>query len=384
MPSQKTKKTSSKNNKSTKLNRKISTSKRIKLPLFLLVFALIGLAMLVYTYAATPRNKGNVRSKKNSGTLSIRYVEEKPVAITQSDNNLTYTERPREIEVSDKNVLYCTPRDSGDITTRKLSRQEVEKLRADVNVAIDNNGATDLKADQSAAEVNSYSGLTVEIGGRRKNTRVFSSDLKSGKFNEVIDALERLCQAATEKIDDLEVPVWNGEVTPSTTPTSSLPSKIAEALLPKAHAAGSAQESSFEADELVRLTNTARRTAGLPELKRENCLNNSAREWNFILTASDSFYHADIGVIIPKHCGNGWQRLGENLARVQSTRPSNDAVATKAAHDALMRSPGHKANILNRDYNKIGIAAHRDSKGRIVFTQHFWKDNSRAAAPPVK
>ncbi len=383
MPSQKTKKTQTKKSNKT-ASRKISNARRIKLPLFLIVFALIGLAMLVYTYAATPRNKGNTRSKKNSGTLSIRYVEEKPVVVTQSDDSLTYTDRPREIEVSDKNVLYCTPRDSGDITTRKLSRQEVERLKADVNAAIDSSGATDIKADESAAEVNSYSGLTIELGGRRKDTRVFSSDLKSGKFNEVVDALERLCSAATEKIDDLEVPVWDGEVTPSTEPTSSLPSKIADALLPKASAAGSAQESSFEASELVRLTNVARQQAGLPVLKREHCLNASSREWNFILTASDSFYHADIGVIIPKHCGNGWARLGENLARVQSTKPSNDAVATKAAHDALMRSPGHRANILHPDFNKIGIAAHRDSKGRIVYTQHFWKDRGGAGSAPIK
>ncbi len=52
---------------------------------------------------------------------------------------------------------------------------------------------------------------------------------------------------------------------------------------------------------------------------------------------------------------------GENLALAPSPA---------AAHDGLMRSPGHRANILGEDYTRVGIGVYRGPFGLMV-TQQF-------------
>ena len=58
---------------------------------------------------------------------------------------------------------------------------------------------------------------------------------------------------------------------------------------------------------------------------------------------------------------------GENLARL--TGP-DDATVVRA-EDALMRSPTHRANILEPTYNRVAIGASFDGDGRVIFAQIF-------------
>ena len=61
---------------------------------------------------------------------------------------------------------------------------------------------------------------------------------------------------------------------------------------------------------------------------------------------------------------------------VHSGRPAAENIASgqkdsKAAVTAWMNSAGHRANILNRGYMRIGAAAYRTPKGRIYWCQQF-------------
>ena len=56
--------------------------------------------------------------------------------------------------------------------------------------------------------------------------------------------------------------------------------------------------------------------------------------------------------------------VGENIAAGQAF-PAKEAVAT------WMNSEGHKANILNKDYEYIGIGMARNAKGEYYYTQVF-------------
>ena len=53
---------------------------------------------------------------------------------------------------------------------------------------------------------------------------------------------------------------------------------------------------------------------------------------------------------------------GENLAL---------APTVAMAHTGLMNSPGHKRNILDPKYHKIGIGAYQDPRYGIMFSQEF-------------
>ena len=59
---------------------------------------------------------------------------------------------------------------------------------------------------------------------------------------------------------------------------------------------------------------------------------------------------------------------GENLAMIGGHKNK-----VTLAQDSLMKSPGHRKNILNPDYNCVGIGLYISSKGVNYFTQNFAK-----------
>ena len=62
-----------------------------------------------------------------------------------------------------------------------------------------------------------------------------------------------------------------------------------------------------------------------------------------------------------------YELAGENLARL----PGPDATAVARAEEALMRSPGHRANILQARFDALAVGAIADESGRIIFAQIF-------------
>ncbi len=52
----------------------------------------------------------------------------------------------------------------------------------------------------------------------------------------------------------------------------------------------------------------------------------------------------------------------------------NDVYNTKFGHEALMNSPGHRANILEPRYTRIGVGTYRDAKGQFWVTEMFLRD----------
>ncbi|WP_058485907.1 CAP domain-containing protein [Defluviitalea phaphyphila] len=65
-----------------------------------------------------------------------------------------------------------------------------------------------------------------------------------------------------------------------------------------------------------------------------------------------------------KKFGISYSIAGENIA-------GNTSV--KNAHDAFMNSPGHRANILSKNYNKIGIGIVPDERYGYIYVQIFKK-----------
>ena len=62
-----------------------------------------------------------------------------------------------------------------------------------------------------------------------------------------------------------------------------------------------------------------------------------------------------------KSLGITYRMAGENIAK---------NVSVKGAHDAFMNSPGHKANILNSGYHKVGLGFYK-SGSYLYVTQWF-------------
>lgn len=116
---------------------------------------------------------------------------------------------------------------------------------------------------------------------------------------------------------------------------------------------------------VVTLINRVRVGQGLPPLERNDTLDRVARAHSDDMMRRGYFDHrsrdgtspvgrlANVGFLVPKS--------GENIAF---------APDVQAAHSGLMASPSHRANILSRDFSRVGVGVVFGASGLMV-TQVF-------------
>jgi uncharacterized protein YkwD len=138
--------------------------------------------------------------------------------------------------------------------------------------------------------------------------------------------------------------------------------------------------STSSASTLVTLTNRARANAGLKSLKVSSTLASVARWRSKDMITRDYFSHT-----IPGY-GKVWDKLhavgycykvaGENIG--WNNYP--DDIATSAIQQMFMGSPGHRANILGKTWDVIGIGAYKGPTGKKMWTVLF-ADKCGTTAP---
>lgn len=134
-----------------------------------------------------------------------------------------------------------------------------------------------------------------------------------------------------------------------------------------------AEFSTVTSNRIIELSNNARADQGLPVLMRNSTLDESAMLKAQDMVANNYFAHDDpVNGTTPwewfKAAGYNYTFAGENLAMNFSE--------AEEAMDAWMDSPTHKANILNANYNEIGVAVvvgNIDGRETTIVVQHFGK-----------
>jgi uncharacterized protein YkwD len=127
---------------------------------------------------------------------------------------------------------------------------------------------------------------------------------------------------------------------------------------------------------LIELTNTDRASHGLPPLAYDPELLPIARTRAADQLELEHLSHYDangllVFVKLLDRAGLQYGLAGENLARSASNTPD----VTQRIETALMKSPTHRKNILERAFSRIAIGAALDSSsGRIAFAQIFRGD----------
>ncbi|WP_399889524.1 CAP domain-containing protein [Streptomyces sp. BBFR51] len=155
---------------------------------------------------------------------------------------------------------------------------------------------------------------------------------------------------------------------PKTTPSAKpkpTPSRPAakEPARPSAPAAVS-QEAVAQA-QVLKLVNDERAKVGCSPVAANSALRELAEDFSEAMATGGFFDHTDPGGATPwdRAAAAGISGLGgENIARGQA-----DA---QAVMDAWMDSPGHRANILNCDFQTLGVGVHFGSGGPW-WTQDF-------------
>lgn len=118
---------------------------------------------------------------------------------------------------------------------------------------------------------------------------------------------------------------------------------------------------------VVQLVNEERSRYGLNQLSMDAQICDVARTKSQDMALYNYFAHespnyGSAGDML-RTFGVNWFAWGENIASGQ--RSPEEVV------DAWMNSPGHRANILSSNFNKIGIGYVTDSNGTPFWTQMF-------------
>ncbi|QHT56806.1 CAP domain-containing protein [Cellulomonas sp. H30R-01] len=106
--------------------------------------------------------------------------------------------------------------------------------------------------------------------------------------------------------------------------------------------------------EIVALGNDARRAQGAGDLTVSACAQQQALARATLLVAEGRFEHDPLEPILAA-CGG--RTVGENLALGYPT--------AKATVDAWLASPGHRANLLSKDFTSIGVACVDSARGLL-------------------
>lgn len=141
-----------------------------------------------------------------------------------------------------------------------------------------------------------------------------------------------------------------------------LTASLAIVLLPGTAYAGPNEGDIFSA------VNSARSSAGLPAYAYASDLATAARGQAERMAASGKLYHnpnlsSEVG---------GWSRISENVAYAGDWR---------SAHDVLMNSPDHRAQILDSGYTQMGVGTAVSDDGTFWVAEVFRTPSGATASP---
>ena len=137
--------------------------------------------------------------------------------------------------------------------------------------------------------------------------------------------------------------------------------------------AGSQTTAQKLASDLFNRLNAERRARGLAALDWDDDLARIAGDWSAHMASTDNFGHRDLGAAGGLPGMSKFSALGENIAWVEGYPSMGNQL-----HVGWMKSEGHRANMLQRGFDSVGIGV-VCSGGRAWATQNFGRLDSSDA-----
>lgn len=138
------------------------------------------------------------------------------------------------------------------------------------------------------------------------------------------------------------------------------PIMLASTLAVTAPPATAADSPKTLATKIVKLTNKDRAKHKVKAVKQNKCLKSYAQRQAKRQAAKKKMYHQNLMPALKKCKMN---TVGENVAFGFTT--------AKSVEKGWMNSPGHRANILNKRYNRIGTGVAKGKDGYYYYATVF-------------
>ncbi|MGY1718958.1 CAP domain-containing protein [Blastococcus sp. SYSU DS0552] len=119
------------------------------------------------------------------------------------------------------------------------------------------------------------------------------------------------------------------------------------------------------ARDVLDRVNDERAARDLPPLEWDEELATVAREWSEQMAENDQIEHQDMREVLDREELDGYAGIGENVFTASAPVPAG------TAHVGWMRSDGHRVNVLNPGWDRIGIGFHCAPDGSVWGTQQF-------------
>ncbi len=112
--------------------------------------------------------------------------------------------------------------------------------------------------------------------------------------------------------------------------------------------------------QLHKQTNKARTDRKVKAMKYDRCLNRYAQRQARRMAKKQTMYHQNLRYVLR---GCKQRAVAENVAWGFKTPQANIR--------GWLKSPGHRKNMLNRTYTRLGVGVSKDKKGRTYTVQVF-------------
>lgn len=125
--------------------------------------------------------------------------------------------------------------------------------------------------------------------------------------------------------------------------------------------------------QMLDLLNGYRFSNGMTPLVRVPTLDQAARDWSQFMTdggcidrdGASLCHRRDLALIASFAAPKGWSRAGENVGSVP------DGGTIQSLHNAFVGSSAHRANMLNPEYNAVGVGVEYKADGTLFVTFEF-------------
>ncbi len=327
-----------------KLNKKV-----VLLLVFLMFISIFSNSVLAYSYRS-----GSYYSTSNS---RYRY------SYSNSYNNYRYSYNNNASNTTDNENINDNNND-----TKDESNQEQETIRDESNtsniVLKYGDRGNEVKSIQNKLDKLGYEVSVTGYYDRRTILAVyyFQKDNGLSRTGRVDSKTSNKLNIVYSNISvgDKDEVVVDPEPAPTPEPT---PTPTPE---PKPEPAPAPRGSSQMESQMLSLINQERQAHGLQPLVMDSQVLSVARKKSQDMISNNYFSHTSPTYGSPfkmlNDAGVSYRTAGENIA-------GNSSVS--AAHRALMNSSGHKKNILNSNFTKVGIGIVEGGPYGMMFTQIF-------------
>lgn len=122
--------------------------------------------------------------------------------------------------------------------------------------------------------------------------------------------------------------------------------------------------------------NEEREHRGLPPVQWNDQLADAARQWSAEMAGTGRLSHQDMRELLQREALAGFRAVGENVYTASAPVPAG------TIHAGWMRSDGHRGNVLNPGWDRLGVGIVCADDGSLWATQQFGR-TADADLPPV-